>query len=106
MRNHVLHRGDFHHDEDVVAGNAELYNNYLQVRICIVFKLVGSDSSFPRLNPASLAMNLDTTSTDLTCLDKIMDKYCTMEGAVVLDLNCLLFSSPDLQDLVGLQREQ
>ena len=28
---------------------------YLQVRICVVFKLVGSDTSFPRLNLASLA---------------------------------------------------
>ena len=51
----VLYRDDLHHDEDVEAGQAELCNDYLQVRLCIMFMLVESDTSFPRLNLASLA---------------------------------------------------
>jgi len=51
----VLYRDDLHHDEDVEAGQAELCNNYLQVRLCIVSVLVESDTSFPRLNLANLA---------------------------------------------------
>ena len=42
------------------------------------------------MNLASLAKYLGIPMTDLTCWDTV---YFTMEGAEMLDLYCLLFSS-------------